>query len=159
MSTFNNSLSTSTNLRWGSDKLKNNFYLAQSFNIPGLSFSNPVLGSRGGATPRLSADTVEFSTLNLDIIIDREWQVYDEIWQNFIETINLQEGRFSNNKTFDTWVEIFDDINSKTIKKFWFRNCRVQSIGDVEMDIRDGEDSSMSMLLSLEFDYMEKDRS
>jgi len=155
MSQFNNSLSTSTDLRWGSNVLKNVFYLAQSFNIPGLSFSNPQLGSRGGVREILGGDTVEFSTLNLDIMIDREWNVYDEVFNNFIESINVKKGKFSNKKSFDVWLEVYDSLNKKSIKKFWFRDCRVQSIGDIEMDIRDGEDSSITVLISLEFNYME----
>lgn len=157
MSNFNNSLSTSTNLKWGSSVLDNTFYLAQSFNIPGLSFSNPQMGSRGGARGRLAADSVEFSILNLDIIIDREWKVYDELFENFLETININTGNFSNNKVFDVWVEIYDNLDKKPIKKFWFRNCRVQSIGDIEMDVRDEDDSNISVLVSLEFDFMEKE--
>jgi len=157
MSKFNNSFSTSTNLRWGSNILKDTLYLAQSFNIPGLSFNNPQIGGRGGARGRLGGDTVEFSTLNLDVIIDNEWKVYDEIFENFMKSINTTKATFSNNISFDIWTEIYDIENDKVLRKFWFRNCRVQSIGDVEMDMRDGDDSSISMLISLEFDWMEKE--
>ena len=156
MKSFNNSLATSTSIRWGSNKLQNTLYLAQSINIPGLSFNNPTIGSRGGALARLSSDTVEFSTLNLDIIIDKDWKVYDEIFNTFLETINIKENKFSNNITFDIWVEIYDELSKKTRQKFWFRNCRLQSIGDIEMDIRDSEDTNISCLLTLEFDYMER---
>ena len=157
MSNFNNSFTTSTSIRWGSTELKESFYLAQSVNIPGISFNNPQLGARFGARPRVSGDSLEYSSLNIEIIIDNNFSVYDEIFQSLLETIDPETGKFTNNKVFDLWIELYDNNSKKSMIKFWIYNCRIQSVGDVQFDVRDGEDNNITCMLILDFDYIKKE--
>ena len=49
------------------------------------------------------------------------------------------------------WVELNDNKSHK-ILKFEFYNCRIENIGDIELDTTNPE-TEITMDLSLKFDY------
>ncbi len=56
-----------------------------------------------------------------------------------------------NNIPFTFWVELNDNKSHK-ILKFEFYNCRIENIGDIELDTTNPE-TEITMDLSLKFDY------
>lgn len=155
MSEFNNSYSTNTNVQFGSVEMENVWFNAQSCSIPGIQFSPPKIGGRGGVQINLPADTCTYTDLIIDMPIDKEWKIYDDIYTYFLETMNVDKGTFSA-KSFDMWLDIKTG-KGKQVKKFWFYGCRLNDISEIQVDVSDAEDTTLEVSLSFQFDYMEMD--
>jgi len=153
MAINNNSFSTNTNIEFGSNELGDFWLNAVSCSIPGISFSPPEVDGRSGRMVTLAADNVVFSDLVITVLLDKDWKMYDIIFDTFVEMINVQEGTFKQKK-FDMWLQIKDGTG-KLIKKFDFYGARLTDIGEFDMDVRDGEDSNIEIILTFRFDYMD----
>ena len=157
MSINNNSFSTATNITFGSNVLDGIWLNAQSCIIPSLSLSPPKIGGRRGAQINLAGDTVTYTDLTIDVILDKEWEVYDNIYKYFLDGLNVEKGTFSS-QAFDLWLEIRDG-SGKPRKKFWFYNCRLNDLGEVPVSNIDAGDELNVFTLAFTFDYMEYDNS
>jgi hypothetical protein len=96
--------------------------------------------------------TTLFDDLNLDIIIDEELKTWKEIVNNMFKmreqysgTGELVEG--------DSWLEIQDD-NTHRILKLEFKDCMIESIGDLEYNST-SEDEIMTLPVTIKYDYYE----
>jgi len=152
MAINNNSFSTNTNIEIGSNELGDFWLNVVSCNIPGISFSPPEIDGRSGRIVTLAADNVMFSDLVITILLDKDWEMYNTIYNTFLEMIDLDKGTFKQKK-FNMWLQINDSIG-KNIKKFEFYGARLIDVGEFDMDIRDAEDSNIEILLTFRFDYM-----
>jgi hypothetical protein len=124
--------------------------------IPGISFNPPEVDGRTGRMITLAADNVVFSDLVITVLLDKDWEVYNTIFETFVKMINVEEGRFEQQK-FDLWLDIFDS-KGNFVKKFWFYGARLIDVGEFDLDVRDGEDSNIEIILTFRFDYMEYDK-
>jgi hypothetical protein len=104
----------------------------------------------------MEADTVEFSDLVVTVLLDKDWKMYDLIFDKFIEMINVEKGTFKQKK-FDMWLQIKDG-KGNPVKKFDFFGCRLTDVGEFDLDVRDNEDSNIEIILTFRFDYMDYDR-
>ncbi len=127
------------------------FYLT-SLNIPGLNFSLPEVGGRYGSKIHLGNDSVSFNTFNFEFLIDEDFQIYNAFYEEFVKTINLHNGTFAD-RSFDFWVELANSKGNK-IMKLEFYNCRLESIGDINLDTTSSE-TEFLLSVSLKFDYYE----
>jgi hypothetical protein len=150
---MNNSFSTSTNFQLGTNDQSDFWINAVQCSIPGISFSPPEIDGRSGRMVTLAADNVVFSDLVITVLLDKDWSVYDSIFERFIEMVNVEKGTF-NQKKFDLWLDVFDSTG-KFVKKFWFYGARLIDVGEFDMDARDGEDSNIEIILTFRFDYMD----
>ncbi len=157
MAINNNSYSANTNIEFGSSELTDVWFNAQSLIIPSMSFSPPKIGGRAGAIVNLAPDTVTYTDLVIDVILDKEWKVYDEIYEFFIESLNVEQGTFAPKK-MDIWTDIKDG-KGDVVKKFWFYNCRITDISEINVSLLDAGDELNVMTLSLTFDYMDYNNS
>jgi len=153
MAINNNSFSTNTNIEFGSNELGDFWLNAVSCSIPGISFSPPEIDGRSGRMITLAADTVTFSDLVITVLLDKDWEMYDILFDTFVEMINVEQGTFKQKK-FDMWMQIKDGTG-KLIKKFDFYGARLIDIGEFDMDVRDNEDSNIEIILTFRFDYMD----
>jgi hypothetical protein len=112
---------------------KSTYYLT-SVNIPGLSLSPIEVGGRGSSKMQLSPDTITWSPLTFDVLIDEDFEVYKEINDIFRKNIKA-DGTFED-LYFDFWVEVSNNKGNK-IMKLDFTNCRLTSISDIFMDTQD----------------------
>lgn len=156
MSINNNSFSTSTNIQFGSRELGKLWWNAQDFQLPALTLSPPQVNNRSGAMINLAADTVDYGDLVVDLILDREWKVYDEVYQHFVKRLNVETGEFVNYGQFDLWLEVFNG-KGESVKKFWFYNCRLTSFGDMTFSTQDTEDTLNILNMTFVFDYFDYD--
>jgi len=157
----NNSFSTSTNIRFGSSELKNTWWNVHSVEIPSISMDTPRANSRAGATANMAADTCNFSELNIVLSIDKDWKIYREIYDFFLDGLNVKNAKFSHYKTFDLWVEFVDGQGTPQ-QKFWFYNCRLMDFGGILVTPNDAEDTHQTMNLSfsvLYYDHQEQNLS
>jgi hypothetical protein len=153
MAINNNSFSTNTNIQFGSNELGDFWLNAVQCSIPGISFSPAEIDGRNGRVFTLPADTVEFSDLVITVLLDKEWEMYDTIFELFVDMINVEEGTFKQKK-FDMGMDI-NKSKGTFIKKFWFYGARLIDVGEFDLDVRDSEDSNIEILLTFRFDYME----
>lgn len=154
MSLSQNSYSTVSNIQFGSIDLPNVWVNSQTFSLPTISLSPPKMNSRSGALVALASDTVEYDDLTVDIILDKEWKVWNDLYKFFLNELNVEEGTFLKDQVFDTWIEFFDG-SGKSVKKFMFYKCRLLSFGDINLSTMSGEDELNNLSLTFTFDYME----
>jgi hypothetical protein len=152
MAINNNSFSTGTNLQFGSNELGDFWLNGTQCSIPGISFSPPEIDGRGGRMFTLPADNVVFSDLVITVLLDKEWKIYDTIFDTFLDMVNVETGKFKQKK-FDMWLQIKDG-KGDIIKKFDFYGARLIDIGEFDMDSRDEEDTPIEIILTFRFDYM-----
>lgn len=139
-----------TNWTAGSDRFPLIPFYLTSVSIPGMNFSLPEVGGRSGVKINLGSDTVTFNTLNFSFLIDENFEIYKKFYEYLIEFVNIESNKF-NNDQFSFWVELNDNKSNK-ILKFEFYNCRIESIGDIELDTTNPE-TEITMDLSIKFDY------
>jgi len=154
MQVNNNSYSTVSNIQFGSSDMPVVWVFSQTFTLPSITLSPPKVNSRSGAMVNLASDTVEYDNLNIDVILDKKWKVWNDLYLYFIDGLNVTTGAFLKEKIFDLWIEFFDG-SGKSVKKFMFYKCRLQSFGDINLSTMDSEDELNTLTLSFVFDYME----
>jgi len=147
-----NNLAQKTNWTAGSDKFPLLQFYLTNISIPGLNFNYPETGGRFGARINLPADTVSYNSLNFDFLIDEDFEIYKTFYKYFIESVSAKKGTFAD-IIFNLWVEL-NNSKSNKILKFEFYNCRIETIGDIELDTTSDETESV-MNLSIKFDYFE----
>lgn len=145
-----NNLAQKTNWTAGSDKFPLLPFYLTNISIPGMNFSVPETGSRFGSRINLASDTISYNSLNFDFLIDEDFEIYKAFYKYIIESINPEKGTFAD-RSFDLWVEL-NNSKSNKIMKFEFYNCRIESIGDIELDTTDDSTES-TMNLGIKFDY------
>ncbi len=156
MAINNNSYSTVSNIQWGSSTLKDQNFNAQSFTLPELMMSPPAINTRAGANVHLAADTVDYSDLSIEVILDKEWVVYTMLYEHFVKRLNVENAQFVKEGTFDMWLMIYDG-EGKVVKKFWFYRCRLTNFGSMDFDITTPDDELNTMNLSFVYDYFSYD--
>lgn len=147
---LNNSYATSTSVQWGSDFLPNIWQNSQSFIIPDISLSHPEIGGRFGARIKAQSDAVTYSPLIIDILLDRDFELYTEIYNNFIEHLNVESGKFAP-APFDMWMSIMGH-DGKEIARFEYKSCRVEDISEISLDTL-SDDELLVVTLTIPFDY------
>lgn len=148
---FNN-LSQKTNFTAGSSAFKNIPFFITSLSIPGFNLNHNLTGARGGTYVVSSSDTIIWNALSLDLLIDEDLKIYIELMSTIKKNINIENGTF-NDFVFDFWIDI-NNNKGKQILKLNFTNCRIESIGDIELNTQD--DATEHMLnFSMVYDYFE----
>lgn len=145
-----NNLAQKTNWTAGTDKFPLVPFYLTNISIPGMNFSVPETGSRFGARINLASDTITYNSLSFDFLIDEDFEIYKTFYDYIYQSINPEKGTFADT-SFDLWVEL-NNSNSNKIMKFEFYNCRIESIGDIELDTTSDE-TEIVMNLGLKFDY------
>lgn len=131
---FNN-LAQKTNYIAGSPQFeKMEFYLT-TLNIPGLNIDHPKIGGRQSVKMNLNADSISYNNLSLELLIDEDFKLYIEFMNTINKHIDIKNGTFKD-FTFDFWVELNNSKGNK-ILKLEFSNCRLTSIGDINLDTQD----------------------
>ena len=145
-----NNLAQKTNWTAGSDKFPLLPFYLTNVSIPGMNFSIPETGSRYGVRLNLASDTITYNSLSFDFLIDEDFEIYKTFYNYISQSINPEKGTFADT-SFDLWVEL-NNSKSNKIMKFEFYNCRIESIGDIELDTTSDE-TEIVMNLGLKFDY------
>lgn len=147
-----NSLSTVTNIRFGSLEMTDLWWNVNNIVIPSISLSPPEMSVRAGTAAIGAPDTVDYSELSVDLIVDKEWIAFDNAYEYFLNGLDVESGKFSHYKKFDLWAEIVDEMGN-TIKKFWFYNCRLTEISGLIVSPTSSEDEIQTFSLSFKVTY------
>jgi len=152
MAIQNNSFSTVTNIRFGAAELRDIWFNVNSIVLPTISLMPPEMNSRAGANVHIAPDTAQYTDLALELIIDKNWEVFDEVYSYFLQGLNVDNGKFSHYKKFELWVEIVDG-EGNVMKKFNFHSCRLSEFTGFEVLPNDGEDALQTMSLTFNVMY------
>jgi hypothetical protein len=145
-----NNLSQRTNFIAGSSKLDLLPFYLTNVNIPGINFSYPEFGGRQGVRIHGGGDGVTFNNLSFEMLVDEKFNIYNQFMDIITQSINYDDGTFADN-IFDFWVQINDNKGNKVLK-FDFFDCRIESIGDINLDTQD-DVPQYSLSVELIFDY------
>ncbi len=150
-------LAQKTNFIAGSPEFDNLPFFLTSVNIPGINLSHVEVGGRDGTRMKVSGDTLLFNSLSIEMLIDEDFLIYQELMEILNTNINIENGTFSD-FYFDFFVEINNSKGNKVIKVD-FSNCRIESIGDIELDTQE-EGTEYTLSLEMTYDYykIEKER-
>lgn len=143
-------LAQKTNFIAGSNKLDLVPFYLTSLNIPGISLGHPELGGRPGARLNVTADTITYNSLSLEVLVDEDFKVYHEFMDKVLANVNPEEGTF-NNIDFDFWIEVSNSKGNKIFKLELF-NCRLETIGDIQLDSQD-DTTEYTMPVDIKYDY------
>jgi len=150
---LSNSYSIISNIQFGSTELGVFWENCQSCLIPNIALSHPEVGGRAGARIKMQSDTVVYSPLIIDVVLDKDWKVYDEIYAKFLKDLNVEQGTFSSDP-FDVWLSLMDK-DGKEVRKFWFYDCRLTDISEITVSTFDDEDQILTCTLTFDFTYLE----
>lgn len=142
-------LAQRTNFIAGSDKFDNLPFFLTNVNIPGINLSHPEIGGRDGVQMLLSGDTVKYSALSIEMLIDEDFLIYQELMEIINTNINIEDGTFTD-FYFDFFIEINNSRGNKVLK-IDFSNCRIESIGDISLDTQE-EATEYTLTLEMVYD-------
>ena len=151
-----NSFSTATNIQFGSNEMREVWWNAQTFSLPVITLNPPQINNRSGALINLGSDTADYGELSIQVILDKDWKIYDELYSYFVKRLNVETGEFTKEGTFDLWAQFYDG-QGDPVKKFDFFRCRMTSFGGVDFTTQDSEDSHNILDMTFVFDYMDYD--
>jgi len=130
-------LAQKTNFIAGSDQFENLPFYLTTVSIPGITFSHIELGGRTGAKMLAQGDTATFNNLTFEMLIDEDFTIYHEFMDEVRKSINVETGTFAD-RSFSFWVEI-NNSKGNPLFKIEFYECRIESIGDIELSTQDSE--------------------
>ena len=145
-----NNLAQKTNFTAGSDQLDLIPFYLTSVNVPGINLSHPELGGRSGTRLNLTGDNITYNALSFEMLVDEDFNIYHEFMDKINENIDPESGTFESVE-FDFWVEINNSKGNKLFK-MEFYNCRIESIGDIQLDTQD-DITEYTMSVDVKFDY------
>ena len=147
-----NSYSTSTNIRFGAKEFPELWWNVNAIEIPTISMDVAKFNTRPGAMSGIAPDTCTFSELSVELTLDKNWKTYDELYNFFLEGLNVENAKFSHDKKFELWCE-FVDGQGNIKKKFWFHSCRLMDFGGIVATPNDAEDSHQVITITFAILY------
>jgi len=148
--TNTNNFSQKTNFTAGSNSLELLPFYLTSLNIPGINFSHVEVPYKNGSLINFTGDSVVYNTLSIEALVDEDFKIYHEIMSKINENVDVESGQFSNVE-FDFWIQI-NNNKGNTLFKLEFYNCRIESIGDIQLDTQD-DMTEFTMPIEIKFDY------
>ncbi len=139
-----------SNYMCGTDTLDLLPFYVQTLNLPGMNFGLPEIGGRTGVKLHMTSDTVTFTSLSMEILIDEDYQIYKDIAGLITKHMNVETGSYAD-FFFDFWIAVTDDMG-RVVMKIEYYNCRIESIGDLSLDSQD-DTTEQTLPLELMFDY------
>ena len=144
-----NNLAQKTNYIAGSDKLELAPFFLTAVNIPGLNFSHVEVGGKAGRF-NVTGDTLVYNALAFEMLIDEDFKVYHEFMDKAVKSINPESGTYASQE-FDFWIQVNNNKGNKLFK-LEFYNCRLESIGDIQLDSQD-DITEHTLAIDIKYDY------
>lgn len=149
MSNYHN-LAQRTNWIGGSDSFEHVPFYLTSVNIPGISMSHPEIGGRAATLMSVPADNIDYNSLVFEMLIDEDFEIFKEMMGIVKKGINVETGNFGT-FDFDFWLQL-NNSKGNRVMKLDFKNCRISSVGDIELNTQD-ETTEYTMSVEIIFDY------
>ena len=145
-----NNLAERTNFIAGSSAFSHIPFFLTSVNLPEINIQHPeVTGGRFTHNIKLPGDTIRYGTLNFEMLMDEDLLIYDELYRLLEKNTNPETNTFGD-FSFDFFVEMNDNLGHPSLV-FHFDNCRISSIGSLQLDVSD-ESTNYKLNIDLVFD-------
>lgn len=128
----------------GSNVLKHSPFYLKGCRLPGLS-TNPIQVQVKGGSFYTAGDSISFSELSFDVLVDKDYNSYFELLDILYTQVNPEADSFADT-SFDFWIQVNQE--DLPLFKFEFHGVRISSLGDLEL----GNDV-MTVSVSLVYDY------
>ena len=152
MQNSNNSFSTISNITFGAEELKDTWWNVSNIDLPTITLSSPELSNRAGSAYKAAADTCSYTDLTVTFIMDKDWKTFDEVYNYFLDGLNVETGKFSHYKTFDLWTNMMNS-DGEVVKKFWFYGCRLSDISGLSVSPVDFDDTVITFSATFQVLY------
>lgn len=149
-----NNLAQKVNIIVGSPDLDLLPFFVQSFSLPGISFGLPEAGGRVGVKNLFASDTISYNDISFSVLIDEDFKVYFEFMDKVFKSLNVEKSTFSNDVTFNLFM-VMTNNKGTPIFKYDIYNCRIQSVGDVEINLSD-ESVTNTFDVGIKFEYYKR---
>lgn len=130
-STNISNLQNLTNFTQVSPQFEKVHFFLQRVNLPGIASSPEQISARGRNRIHLGQDTLEFSPLQFEMLIDENLS----IWLEFQDTIREMVKR---DGTFDVtpfdFIVTINNNKGNPLFKIHYEDCRLTNIGDLQLD-------------------------
>lgn len=128
-------------------------YYIQTVKLPGVKNGGITLTTQYGQLQVLG-DTNEYETLTLSLILDEDLDVYKTLLK-YCQNIQVP-GTIQNNDPLNKeMVLIMYNNNNKELLKIRFKNCYLDSIGDLDYTFVSGENEELVIQCVIRYNYME----
>lgn len=127
---FNN-LQNQTNFIQSSPQFKLVPFFLQRVNIPGISIDSESMSYRGRNKFYAGQNTLEFNPLSFEMLIDENFDIWLEFQRHIRNNIH-KDGTFDA-EPFQFTLQL-NNSKGRKIMLIEFRNCRLSSIGDIQLD-------------------------
>jgi len=124
-------------------------YKLQGMNLPGVSFSHIQI-SRSAVFGNMQGDTVTYSPLNMQFIVDENLEIWKELVGVIQKMRNPETSEGFLNEKYGI-LEIHDD-NSKKVMSLEFTDVMLESIGDLDFSTIT-DDEILTLDVSVSYDY------
>lgn len=133
----------------GSDTLKLTPFYIKNFSIPGISMSHIAMPTRSGVKLHLGADSMDFDNLDLEVLLDANFNTYFELLNIAMQEVDPEYDSFATPE-FNLWCAV-QNTKGEELFRFDFVNCRINSIGALSMDPEAELGSTVSV--NIAYDY------
>lgn len=131
-----NNLAERSSFYAGSPQFKHVPFFITSISLPEISLDHPeISGGRFSHSIKLAGDTIRYGTLSLEMLVDEDLLIYDELYKLVINNTNPESNTFGD-FSFEFFVEINDNKGNTSVV-FDFFNCRISSLGALELETTD----------------------
>lgn len=131
--TLSHSLGDVSNFLVGSHSLPIIPFYIKTFTIPGIVLNDLKYQTRSGIPLHLGADSVDFGSLDLEIMLDGDFKTWLEIQKILRNSIDFKRDTFSMPE-FDLWVLVLDTVSKNVRFKVVFNHCRFLGISELMLD-------------------------
>lgn len=129
-----------------SEIFKYEFYI-QDFNLPGLTV-NTVESFSQGMKHLISGDSITHTELDITVIIDEDFLVYQALKKWLEDSVNQVTGSFAD-REFTFYCEVHNN-KGNYLFTVMFYGCKILSLADVQLS---SSDDSFSNVVSVSIDY------
>ena len=126
------------------------FYI-QDFNLPGLTV-NTVESYSQGMKHLISGDSITHTELDITILIDEDFLVYQAIKKWLEDSVNQVTGSFAD-REFTFYCEVHNN-KGNYLFTVMFYGCKILTLSDVQLSSTD-DSFSNTVSVSIEYDWFE----
>lgn len=135
----------------GSSELFRYEFYIQEFNLPGLTV-NTVESFSQGMKHLVSGDSITHTELDLTIMIDEDFLVYQALKKWLEDSVNQTTGSFAD-REFTFYCDVHNN-KGNYLFTVMFYGCKIFSLSDVQLSSTD-DTFSNTVNVSVEYDWFE----
>lgn len=134
-------------------------FFAQRVSHPGINIPTPVVPFKRISTISIPGDTLDFSNLTLDVIVDENLESYIEIY-NWIQSLVESPYKSPVEKSADIAPEVditvaVQSSHNNVVRYFKYIDCVPNSIGELTLESVPNDVTVLTFPISFTINYFE----